>query len=96
MKLTRIQRSAIRGWLKLDRAGRKSECPFADIAQDEGSCWCLDLCPALFPKLADKRQNDVQRINFCPCSFYRHSYVVRVARRALARHGIVGERRKTK
>jgi len=92
MKLTRIQQSAIRRWLKLDRAARKSECPFIDT-QDEGVSWCWDLCPAIFPKLADKRQNDV---HFCPCSFYRHSYVVRVARRALASHGIVGERRKTK
>lgn len=101
MKLTRKQLSGIRKWLKIDKEFRQTHtCPFKidpDCMPNLGvtEFACDIACLAMFPRLNKKRALHPVRIPMlCPCACYQHGYVVRVARLALARRGVVGERRK--
>lgn len=101
LKLKAQHRRAIRAWLKHDRDKQKASCPFDNLIMDdlaqifvlggELEDECETVCPVLFPTLAGKRAKSFSRV--CPCSFYSHKYVVRVARLVLARGGRITERR---
>ena len=77
MKLTKAQKAAIRNWLNCEYPNHT--CPFDGL--DNG---CLEVCPALFPKLVKIGINRIPCETWCPCQNYTLAYVRRIARRAIA------------
>jgi hypothetical protein len=67
---TREEAVGVERWLKLNKRGKETKCPFS-------TCEDCERCKELFPKCADAE------VGPCPCQTYSHSYVVKKAERLL-------------